>query len=267
MPHSAAQSFIERTNAILGKLPASERRLAEFALDFPGDLAGYTASELAGLAQVSNATVTRFIRRLGYPNYEAARRQVRSEQQAQTPPRQDKAPLTSTGRSLSAHLQQCHDNLASTYRRIPDSLLDDIAQTLLDARKVWVLGWRSGYALASYFRWQLLPLRADVNLIPGPGETWDQYLGSIRKNDAIVAFNLGRPTAEALEQLEHLAMACPNLLQIDDQPAPEKETFRWHLRCDIHSPGDLDNPIAVMGLMHLVLSLIKDKTASQTHKK
>ncbi|WP_454006545.1 MurR/RpiR family transcriptional regulator [Alcaligenes sp. Marseille-Q7550] len=85
MPDTAPKSFVGRIREILNDLSPSERRLAEFALDFPGDLAGYTASELASLAHVSNATVTRFIRRLGYTNYEAARKQVRSEKNAGSP--------------------------------------------------------------------------------------------------------------------------------------------------------------------------------------
>lgn len=85
MSDPAVKSFVGRVRDILHDLSPSERRLAEFALDFPGDLAGYSASELASLANVSNATVTRFIRRLGYSNYEAARKQVRSEKKAGSP--------------------------------------------------------------------------------------------------------------------------------------------------------------------------------------
>jgi DNA-binding MurR/RpiR family transcriptional regulator len=61
----------------LPRFTRMERQLAEFVLDFPGDLPSYAASELAALAGVSNATVTRFIKRLGYLHYDDARRQVR----------------------------------------------------------------------------------------------------------------------------------------------------------------------------------------------
>jgi hypothetical protein len=53
MSDTAVKSFVGRIRDILHDLSPSERRLAEFALDFPGDLAGYTASELASLAHVS----------------------------------------------------------------------------------------------------------------------------------------------------------------------------------------------------------------------
>ena len=57
--------FLTRVRENLGQFHPMERRLAEFVLDFPGDLASYNATELATLAGVSNATVTRFIKRLG----------------------------------------------------------------------------------------------------------------------------------------------------------------------------------------------------------
>lgn len=100
-------------------------------------------------------------------------------------PKRKRAPLllaateTEAERSLATHLQQSQNNLASTYRRIPDSLLLEIAQAILGARKVWVLGFRSSHALANYFRWQLLQIVPEAHLIPGPGETmgsiWPAY--------------------------------------------------------------------------------------------
>ena len=56
-------SFLERVRQQLAEFHPMERQLAEFVLDFPGDLASYAANELAALSGVSNATVSRFIKR------------------------------------------------------------------------------------------------------------------------------------------------------------------------------------------------------------
>jgi DNA-binding MurR/RpiR family transcriptional regulator len=64
----------------LPTLHPAERRLGEFLCDFPGELASYDAQELAHLANVSKATVSRFVHRLDYANYEEARRYAREEQ-------------------------------------------------------------------------------------------------------------------------------------------------------------------------------------------
>lgn len=266
MSDTAVKSFVGRIREILHDLSPSERRLAEFALDFPGDLAGYTASELSSLANVSNATVTRFIRRLGYPNYEAARKQVRSEKNAGSPLLLA-ATETDAERSLATHLQQSQSNLASTYRRIPESLLNEIAQAILGARKVWVLGFRSSHALASYFRWQLLQIVPEAQLIPGPGETMGEHLAGIQKDDVVVIFALRRRVRAMDQLIEQIALLNPNVLHISDQLSPEKSPCRWLLRCDVQSPGVLDNHVAVIGLSHLILSQVIDLagTAGRRH--
>ena len=60
------RSFLSRVRHILPDLSPAERKLGELVRDFPGELASFSASELADLAAVSNATVSRFVRRLGY---------------------------------------------------------------------------------------------------------------------------------------------------------------------------------------------------------
>lgn len=76
--------FLARIRAQLPDLHRAEYKLGCFLLDFPGDLASYDAQELARLCGVSKATVSRFVRRLGFENYDAARRAAREERQQAT---------------------------------------------------------------------------------------------------------------------------------------------------------------------------------------
>ena len=59
------RSTISRIRVHYQSLPPSERKLADLILDFPGDIAGYSATELAHLAGVSKAAATRLFQRLG----------------------------------------------------------------------------------------------------------------------------------------------------------------------------------------------------------
>jgi DNA-binding MurR/RpiR family transcriptional regulator len=56
-PPVPAPSFLTRLREGLSSMHPTEKRLAEFMLDFPGELASYSASELAKLSGVSNAAV------------------------------------------------------------------------------------------------------------------------------------------------------------------------------------------------------------------
>ncbi|ULX55441.1 DNA-binding protein [Cupriavidus taiwanensis] len=255
------KSFVGRIREQLDQLSPSERRLAEFALDFPGDLAGYTASELAGLANVSNATVTRFVRRMGYASYDDARKHVRSEKSAGSPlllaGTESAAGADATG-SLGAHLQQGLANLGATYRRLSEAQLREIAEAILGARKVWIVGFRSSQPLAMYLRWQLLQIVPSAQAVPGAGETMGEHLAGMSEEDVVIVLALRRRVRELTSVVAQAAKACPRLLYITEQGATARVPARWVLRCDVQAPGVLDNHAAVIGLCHLIVTQVME---------
>lgn len=261
MASHVKKSFVGRIRDQLDQLSPSERRLAEFALDLPGDLAGYTASELATLAQVSNATVTRFVRRLGYESFDDARKHVRAEQRAGSPLAMAATlPVTDT---LSAHddlvgvqRQQSLANIDATYRRLSSTEIEQIAAAILAARKVWVVGFRSSHPLATYFRWQLLQIVPSAQVIPGAGETLGEHLAGIGEEDVVVVFALRRRVRQMPAVVAQLAKACPNLVYITERNATAKTPAKWRLQCDVQGPGVLDNHTAVIGLCHLIVTQV-----------
>ncbi|HRK84190.1 MULTISPECIES: MurR/RpiR family transcriptional regulator [Alcaligenes] len=255
MPDKRPLSFLDRVRAILTDLPASERRLAQFALDFPGDLSSYNASELASLAQVSNATVTRLIRRLDYANYEAARRQIRTEKTDDT--LLSPSPQLSVGEaSLQSHLQDGYNKLSNTYRHLSHSVLQEASQAIRGARQIWVLGLQANYFLAGHFYWHLSKLMPGVRLIPGAGQTVCEYLADIQHQDVVIIFNL-HPRAEGMPALMlRLETRCANIVLITDQDYKERPKSRWPLPCQPGSEQTPDNALAAASLSHLLLSEI-----------
>jgi DNA-binding MurR/RpiR family transcriptional regulator len=67
-----------RLRIVDSQLSRSERRLAEVVSRLGNHLLQYSAIELAEYAQVSQSTVTRFFRRLGYKHYRHALKEVLS---------------------------------------------------------------------------------------------------------------------------------------------------------------------------------------------
>jgi DNA-binding MurR/RpiR family transcriptional regulator len=133
------RSFLARLRRALPALHPAERRLGEFVCDFPGELASYDAQELAKFANVSKATVSRFVRRLGYESYDEARRHARAEQR--TGSRLFMAHAgdpDGTEASLTHNVEQGKLNLDRTFATITQAQIDAAAQAMLDARKC---GW------------------------------------------------------------------------------------------------------------------------------
>lgn len=248
-------SFLARVREGLPHLHPTEKLLAEFVLDFPGELASYSASELARLADVSNSTVTRFIKKLGYRNYDEARRQVREEKQTGSP-------LFLTGRSagveqlFEAHVEQAHENLRRTFSRLSAPQVDAIAEALIQARKVWVTGFRSSHAVASYFRWQIFQVKEDILVVPNAGDTLGEYMASVGASDVFVVFGLRRRPSRLREIIAQAVATGAKVLYVTDgQVAPHPEVT-WHIYCACSAPGPLDNHASVIAICHLIANRV-----------
>jgi DNA-binding MurR/RpiR family transcriptional regulator len=247
---SGRRSFLGRVREALPGLHPAERKLGTLVCDFPGEVASYSAKELASLAGVSNATVTRFVRRLGYESYEEARREARQE--SETGSRLYLAPRDGDGGAGPRHWQQSIENLQSTLVGIEPQRVEEAAQALLSARKIWVIGFRASHSFASYLAWQLTQAVDDIVAVPGGGQTLGEHLASIRSEDMTVFFGLRRRVAITDRILREIEGRGARLLFISDEGAPLRDSADWHFRCATVSAGPLFDHVAVMALCQVL---------------
>lgn len=249
---SKERSFLTRVRAALPDLHPAEKRLGEFVCDFPGELASYSASELAALAQVSKATVSRFIRRVGYESYEEARRHARAEKQTGSRLFLTSAVDSAKVQSLPAHIAQGIANLEATFLTIGDTQIDAVVSAMLAARKVWVIGFRSSHPFAAYLQWQLTQVIEQIVAIPGGGQTLGEHLVSFRPEDLVILFGMRRRVARMDLLLGEIARSGAKLLYITDEGVPFQQGATWHFRCQTLAPGPLFNHVAVTAVCHLL---------------
>ena len=255
-------SFVTRVRNQLNDLPPTERRLAGFVLDFPGDLASYTASELASLAQVSNATISRFIRRLGYQNYDAARRHARAGRNAGSALFLATSPKRGDEGSVAAYVQQAQANIAATFNHVTPALVDELADALLKARRVWCLGYRNNRSFAAYLRWQIVQVIDHAVVIPGAGETLGEYVAGIGRDDVVVAFARRRSVPVVTKFAARARRAGARVLAITDHLARDDVPATWRIRCHTQAPGPLDLHTAVIAVCHLIATRVLERAGA-----
>ncbi len=261
------RSFLTRVRDVLDQLHPAEKRLGDFVCDFPGELASYSASELATLAQVSNATVSRFVKRLGYENYEEARRHARAERQTGSRLFLTRAADSAAEQSLSAHVTQGVANIEATFLAITDAQINTVVEAMLGARKTWVLGFRSSAPFADYLRWQMLQVVEHIVALPGGGETLGEHLVSLDPRDVVVVFALRRRIARMDPILSVIEKSGARLLYITDESAPARPSVTWHFRCQTLAPGPLFNHTAVMALCHLLVTRAIERAGAGGRKR
>jgi len=170
----------ERIDASYADLTPQERRAADFILANLGDLAVFSATELATHSGVSKATMSRLFRRLGFENSGAVREHVRAARGAGAP---------IAGGSASGHLERELANLTATIGSLD---LSGPARLLADAGSVLVVGFRNSYPVALHLRQQLAQARRGVALVPQPGQSLGEELASLGRNDAVVLVGFRR---------------------------------------------------------------------------
>lgn len=246
------RSFLSRVRVALPDLPPAERRLGEMVANFPGELASYSGAELAALAEVSNATVSRFVRRLGYANYEEARRHAREEQGTGSrlyiaTPGEQTAETTA-----QAYLATGIEGLRRSFATFESADIDAVAAALLSARKVWVMGYRASQSFATYLQWQLTQVTENIVSIPGMGQTVGEHLASLRPEDVVIFVGLRRRVTQTDAILDLIEASGARLLYITDEGPEPRKSATWHFRCDTASPGPLFNHVSVMALCHML---------------
>lgn len=248
------RSFLSRVRKILPDLHPAELKLGKLVCDFPGELASYSASELANLAGVSNATVTRFVRRLGYANYEEARVHARLE-------KYDGSRLylgevkAEIHQSTTTYAKSDMRNVQFTLDSVDESEIHKLAQSLLAARKVSVIGFRASAPLAQYLQWQLFQIIENIVAIPGSGQTMGEHLASIQSDDIVILFGLRRRIAQFDDIRSSITKSHAKLVLITDESMSIDQDAHWHFRCTTESPGPLFSHVGVMALINLISNI------------
>ncbi|MBQ0802179.1 MAG: MurR/RpiR family transcriptional regulator [Sulfitobacter litoralis] len=247
-------TFLARIRSILPDLHRAERKLGTFLLDFPGDLASYDAQELARLSGVSKATVSRFVRRIGFESYESARRAAREERQNGSrlflAHAEDMPAETQIATSMQEELQ----NIAWTFERLDSADLDALARSIVGARKVWLAGYRISRSIADYVYWQLVKVVPDAAVIPQAGESLGEHFAAMQPDDLVIWIALRRRMANtdgALEELRRLGILTA---LITDEGSDADDRVRWHFRCRIETSSPQFNHASVLSLCHQIVT-------------
>ncbi|WP_110182099.1 MurR/RpiR family transcriptional regulator [Nocardioides solisilvae] len=234
----------ERIAARIGSLSPQERRAAATLLEHLDDLATYRAAELATLAGVSKATMSRLFRSLGYVDFDEAREHLRALRSAGEPRR------TKGAADLAAHAQA---EAAAIARALARPALGRVVELLTAARTVLVVGWRNSHPVALHLRQQLAQARGGVRLAPLPGQTVGEELADLGPGDAVVVCGFRRrPEGFGRFLADAAATGAAVVLVADPSGAPHAVHATAWLECPVHSDLAFDSYAAAMSLVGVV---------------
>lgn len=177
------------------KFSRSERRLAEIIIRLGGHLLHYSAAELASHTEVSQSTITRFFKRLGYKHYRHALIDVRhsfDHLEADAFTIENRLRETNISRQLELHLSSELQNIRYSLQSLDEELIKSTVTKIASSEKIWVVGLGDDYALAHHARSILIRIKPDIRMIPLGGFSIPEEFVSITERDVILAFTQSR---------------------------------------------------------------------------
>lgn len=248
-------SVRDRIFETMGTMSPQVARAAHFVLDHLADVASYSATELADAAGVSKATMSRLAHTLGYASFAEIRHETRVARRAGTPHigverTPDDAQIVAD--AVAAETQHL-DALAAN----AVSQLSTIADRLATARHVVIVGYRSSYPVALYFRQQLMQLRPDVVLLPHPGQAVTEDLVALGAGDAGVVLSFGRRVPQTAAVVSALAAQRTPCIVIADRSArtlgAQSTTF---IEVGLDVPGALTSVAAAVSTIGMIVNMV-----------
>ncbi|KPL53394.1 MurR/RpiR family transcriptional regulator [Prosthecomicrobium hirschii] len=211
----------QRLEACLVDGTKADRALAAYILARPETIPFETAATLAEKVEVSEATVGRFCRSIGYDNLKDLKQQLGQDfgdrpwliadrlRDFQAQARQAENPL---GRSLELEIA----GLVAVYEIAQSADFRRVVERLTTARRVFVCGFQTERAMAQMFAHQLQYLRDGVQLLDLEGGHFAELFATDVENTALVLFEARRYSRLArVVAREAMAVGVPVTLVTD----------------------------------------------------
>jgi DNA-binding MurR/RpiR family transcriptional regulator len=211
----AAISFADRVDASLENMSPAEQRVARFFQENREQVLIASAASLAAQAGISDATVIRATKTLGFAGMDELRRSLAAEL------KEDLSPAGRLARTLGEvgdDQEAAFDVTLKIHQKALEDLRRDVStghfqsaiQHIVDARRVSIFGIGPSSAMADYFAIQLRRFGIDAFSLTQTGLLLADGLQRLRAGDLLITFaysRVYRELAALLDQADRTGVA------------------------------------------------------------
>lgn len=181
----------------------SQKKIAQYCIDTQFGICGKSLRQFAAEADVSEVSVLNFVRKLGYEGYAEFKEWVFDQMRSQTGfDTETNRSLTqrlesnrqgrSEGSVLESYLRLTLNNVEKTLLQNRPELYDEVADTLLKSKRIFVVGFRSAAGVAERFALGLQHLMKNIYYIDDVHRGLIQTLSKAGKGDTFFITCLSR---------------------------------------------------------------------------
>lgn len=254
------------------KFSKGQKKLADFIRKEYDKAAFLTAAKMGDEVGVSESTVVRFAMALGYEGYpqfqralgDLVRTKLNSIQRMEVT-----YGRISHGEILTSVLQSDIEKIKLTVESIDQEAFELAVDTILEARKIYVVGIRSCAPLASFLSFYLNLVCDDVVTVgtSSPSEIFEQML-RINEEDVIIGISFPRYSVRTLKALEYASNRKAKVITLTDSihsPMTLYSSCNLIARSDMASIVDsLVAPLSVVNALVVALCMKKQEEVIAT---
>ena len=185
------------------KLPRGQRKVAEYVMERPHEVAVCSGSELGERTGTSESTVIRFSYNMGFTGYPALQKAIREElytpESSFSDYQDDKLTIGEESRIFEKVMERDQRAIAETARGIDPVQLDRAVREILTAENISVLGLRASYPAASWLALMLRFVRDGVHVMHPQAEDPALSMALTDSRSVVIVFSFHRYLKETLE--------------------------------------------------------------------
>lgn len=269
---SNTNDLTNRINEQYSTMSKGQKLLASYITDYYDKAVFLTASKLGEVVGVSESTVVRFAAGLGYKGYpefqkaleEMVRNKLSSIQRMEVT-------YGRIGQSgiLESVLQADMDKIKGTMDKIDQNAFELAVDTILHARKIYVVGIRSCAPLAGFLAFYLNFMFADVIQLHtnSSSELFEQMV-RIGKEDVIIGISFPRYSMRTLKALEFANNRSAKVITLTDSV---HSPMNLYSSCNLIADSDMASivdslvaPLSVINALIVALCMRKQDEVADT---
>ena len=266
------ENLLNKMNVKYQKFSKGQKKLASYISDNYDKAAFMTAAKLGETVGVSESTVVRFAIHLGYKGYpefqkalgEMVRKKLNSIQRMEV----TYGRITQS-EILETVLQSDIDKIKMTMESIDQQAFELAVDTILNAKRIYVVGIRSCAPLANFLSFYLNLICENVISVHtnSSSEIFEQLI-RINEEDVIIGISFPRYSMRTLKALEFASNRKAKVITLTDSvhsPMNLYSSCNLIARSDMASIVDsLVAPLSVINALVVALCMKKQKEVIQT---
>lgn len=213
------------------------KQVAEYVLDNSNSVVFDTVSTIAQRANVPPSTLIRFANAFGFKGFNEMKQLFRQNLMEETVSYTERVQLfqkmeatdnteqSVSNQILKLFIQGNNQALQQLANQVDEEQLDTATKLLTQAKRIFIVGLKRSFSIASYLNYALHHLDFDAILIDGLGGMFDEQLSRVKEGDLVIAISFSPYANETLNVLNATAKIGVKHIAITDSQLSPLLTF------------------------------------------